>query len=219
MSCTLCEVRKEKRFCLAVHGRICPQCCGEAREVTLDCPSDCVYLQQSRQFERPRSIHDLDQSGLFPEIAIPQQFVYDREPLIGALSFALAKVGRQDRALHDRDLIAALTAVAKTYQTLVSSGLVYEAAAPLAQQHAVIDELQKMIAGFRESEQKHLGYHTLKDGEALQALVFLLRLAATRTSGRPRSRAFLDFLTEQFPEKESSLLAAPEPSAGRIIMP
>ena len=43
MSCVICEKRKEKRFCPAVHGRICPQCCGEQREVTLDCPSDCNW--------------------------------------------------------------------------------------------------------------------------------------------------------------------------------
>ena len=52
LSCALCEERKEKRFCPAVHGKICPQCCGEQREVTLDCPSDCPYLLQSRQQSR-----------------------------------------------------------------------------------------------------------------------------------------------------------------------
>ena len=48
MSCAICEVRKEKRFCPAVHDRICPRCCGTEREVTLDCPSECVFLQQAR---------------------------------------------------------------------------------------------------------------------------------------------------------------------------
>ena len=27
----------------------------EQREVTLDCPSDCAYLQQARDHEKPRS--------------------------------------------------------------------------------------------------------------------------------------------------------------------
>jgi hypothetical protein len=40
LACAICEQRKEKRFCPAVHGRIFPQCCGEQREVTLDCPSE-----------------------------------------------------------------------------------------------------------------------------------------------------------------------------------
>jgi hypothetical protein len=218
LSCAICETRKEKRFCPAVHGRICPQCCGTEREVTLDCPSECVYLQQARRHEPPRSLDDLDPSPLFPEVAVPEQFIYEREPLLGGLSFTIAKFARENREFHDRDVLAALTAIAQSQQTLVSSGLIYEAAPTAGPQQALAGEIQKMIAGFREMEQKHLGYSTLKESEALQAIVFLLRLAATRTSGRPRSRAFLDFLFEQFPQKDS-LIAAPEDTASRIIMP
>ena len=65
MSCVICEKRKEKRFCPAVHGRICPQCCGEQREVTLDCPSDCVYLQQAREHEKPRGMNDVNPADIF----------------------------------------------------------------------------------------------------------------------------------------------------------
>ena len=65
MSCAICEIRKEKRFCPAVHGRICPQCCGEQREVTLDCPSDCPYLQQAREHEKPRPADQFDRASLF----------------------------------------------------------------------------------------------------------------------------------------------------------
>jgi hypothetical protein len=72
-----------------------------------------------------------------------------------------------------------------------------------------------MIAEYRELETKHLGYSSLRDNEILQLLVFLVRTAWSRTSGRPRSRAFLDFLAERFPEKNS--LVAPESS--RIITP
>jgi hypothetical protein len=68
-------LRKEKRFCPAVHGRICAQCCGEEREVTIDCPSECAYLRQAREHEKPRSIADVDQAGMFPEIAIPELYM------------------------------------------------------------------------------------------------------------------------------------------------
>jgi hypothetical protein len=218
LSCALCETRKEKRFCPAVHGRICPQCCGTEREVTLDCPSDCVYLQQARQHDRPRNPEEMDQASLLPEVRIPEEFLYEREPLIRGFSFAVAKFGQHDRTLRDRDVIAALTGVARKYQTLVSSGLIYDGGSPLAQQQLLADEIQKLVAGFRELEQKNLGYFTLKDVEVLYALVFLLRLAASRTSGRPRSRAFLDFLEQQFPQKEP-LIASPAESASRIIVP
>src|SRR5438067_5474741 len=91
VSCSICEKRKEKRFCPAVHGRICPQCCGESREVTLDCPSDCIYLQQARAHEKPRKADELDPKLLFLKVEIPEQFVYQHEHLIVGLSYALHK--------------------------------------------------------------------------------------------------------------------------------
>src|SRR6204780_1990760 len=111
LSCAICEIRKEKRFCPAVHGRICPQCCGEQREVTLDCPSDCPYLQQSREHATTHNElpAELDREALFPEVEIAEQFLYEREELILGLSFALAKSTRADRSLTDRDLIAAVS--------------------------------------------------------------------------------------------------------------
>src|SRR5215470_115273 len=87
--CAICSIRKEKRFCPAVHGRICAQCCGEQREVTLDCPSDCPYLQQAREHEKPRDISQLNSATLFPEVEIGNQFLYEHEHLLAGMSFAL----------------------------------------------------------------------------------------------------------------------------------
>jgi hypothetical protein len=75
-----------------------------------------------------------------------------------------------------------------------------------------------MLKQFREAEQKQLGYSNLRDSDVLKALVFLLRMGHGRTSGRPRSRAFVDFLFAQFPEKESAMVT-PQDVGGRIIMP
>jgi hypothetical protein len=216
LSCAICEKRKEKRFCPAVHGRICPQCCGENREVTLDCPSECIYLQQARQHERPRSLQDLDQAALFPQIEIGEQFVYQHEHLLLGINYALVKSARADQNLVDADLIAALAASATTHETLVNSGLHYEA--PIAEigRHAVAAEIQNMVKEYREAEQTHAGYSRLRDSDVLRALVFLLRVAYSHTSGRPKSRAFLDFLSAQFPEKQSAIASLDEPS-GKII--
>ncbi len=217
MACAICEIRKEKRFCPAVHGRICPVCCGREREVTLDCPSSCEYLQQARRHERPRPMSQLDQESLFPKVEVRQSFIYQREPLIVGLSYGVAQVARADRSFHDRDAIAAITALAKKYQTLTGSGLYYETALASVPQQTIIAELEKMIAQYRELEQKHLGYSTLKDSEALEALVFLLRMAHGRTSGRPKSRAFLEALFAQFPEKSG--VVAPAEAGSRLIVP
>ncbi len=210
MSCAICEKRKEKRFCPAVHGRICPQCCGEQREVTLDCPSDCVYLQQAREHEKPRPMAELDRTALFLQIEIGDQFLYEHEHLIMGLTYALAKSARGDRTLKDADLIAGLTVITKSYETLANSGLHYEIPIASMSQQAVVADVQTMIKEYREAEQKHLGYTRLRDSDVLRTLVFVLRMAHGRTSGRPKSRAFVDFLFGQFPDKESAVLAPQE---------
>jgi hypothetical protein len=216
LSCAICEKRKEKRFCPAVHGRICPQCCGEQREVTLDCPSECIYLQQAREHEKPRAIEELDQSELFPKVEISQQFLYAQEHLILGLSYALAKSAQADRTLRDSNLISVLSALAHNYETLAGSGLHYEVPMTNLAHQAVASEVQKMVKEYREAEQKHVGYSRLRDSDIFQALVFLLRMATTRTSGRPKSRAFVDFLFRQFPEQHSPIAAPQENS--RIIV-
>ena len=217
MTCAICNERKEKRFCPAVHGKICAQCCGEQREVTLDCPSDCPYLQQARLYEKPHAAGDLDRQSLFPQIEINEQFLYDHEHLILGLSFALAKSARANRHLMDRDMIMALTSLARSYETLVKSGLIYEQPTTNVAHHAVAAEVATMVKEYCEAEQKHLGYTKLRDSDILKTLVFLLRMALGSTSGRPKSRAYLDFLFAQFPENQSAI-AAPE-EASRIIVP
>jgi hypothetical protein len=201
-----------------VHGRICPQCCGEQREVTLDCPSDCPYLQQAREHEKAHHGENLDAAVLFLQVELGDQFVYEHEHLIMGLSFALAKCARADRAIYDRDLIAGLTTLARTYERLINSGLHYEEAAQGLAQQAIIAELQTMVKEYREAELKHTGYSRLRDSEVLKTLVFLVRMAYSRTSGRPKSRAFADFLQAQFPEKEPAL-ASPGQAGSRIITP
>lgn len=219
MSCAICELRKEKRFCPAVHGRICPQCCGEQREVTLDCPSDCPYLRQAREHEKPRSLErdQVDPAGLFLQIEVPEQFMYEKEHLLMGLTYALMKAARADRTLHDQDLIAALSVLATTYERRANSGLHYEQPLASEPQRRAASEIEIMVKEYREAEQKHTGYSSLRDSDVLKALVFLVRLAQARTSGRPKSRAFVEFLFAQFPEKESAVLA-PE-AASRIIVP
>ena len=217
MSCAICEKRKEKRFCPAVHDRICAQCCGEQREVTLDCPSDCVYLQQAREHEKPRELRDLDQAALFPQIELGDQFLYEHEHLIVGLTFALAKSARADRGINDADMIASLGAITKTHETLANSGLHYEAPTTSLTQQAIAAEMQKMLKEYREAEAKHLGYSRLRESDVLKALVFLLRMSYARTSGRPKARAFVDFVLAQFPEQPA--IAGSEEAGSRLIVP
>jgi len=216
LSCPLCNLRKEKRFCPALHERICAQCCGEQREVTLDCPSACPYLQQAREHQKLRTFGDHPPEELFPAIEIGEDFLERHQGLLDAM---LKTLGEVTRGLTDREVISALAKLARSYQTLITSGLVYQEALPNPAQQAIIGELQQLFRGFREAEEHDLGYRTLKDRDVLEALVFLLRLAYLHSSGRPLARGFVDALRR--PLAKESLLAshlADEPE-GRIILP
>ena len=218
MSCPICHVRKEKRFCLALHDRICPQCCGEQREVTLACPAECPYLQQARQHEKPHDWQESPPAEMFPAVRLRQDFLELHEPLITGVLATLSKVSRSDRQLTDRELIGALANMVRSQQTLITSGLVYEETLANPAQQAIGSVLRQVLQEFRDLEQKHLGYARLKDSDVLQALVFVVRLAHVHTSGRPLSRGFIDFLQQQFREAATSLDSVGE-GGSRIIIP
>jgi hypothetical protein len=218
LSCPIRNVRKEKRFCLALHDRICAQCCGEQREVTLECPSECPYLQQARLHEKPQDLPENPPEETFPKIQLRQDFLQEQEPLIGGILHTLSKLSHADRHLHDRELIGALANMARTQQTLAASGLVYEEKSPNPAQLVVIGTLRELLREFRELEIKHLGHSRLKDSDVLKALVFVLRLAHVHTSGRPLSRAFIDFVQARFPDMPTSGGTAGD-AGSRIIIP
>jgi hypothetical protein len=177
-----------------------------------------VYLQQAREHEKPRPLQDFDQAALFLQVEIGDQFLYEHEHLILGLTYALAKSVQADRLIQDSDLIAALASMAKKQETLVNSGLHYESPIPSLSQQAVVAEVHELLKGYREEEQKRLGYSRLHDSDVLRAFVFLLRMGHARTSGRPKSRAFVDFVRSQFPEKQSAVVA-PAEAGSRIIVP
>ena len=216
MSCAICHVRKEKRFCLALHDRICPQCCGEQREVTLDCPSECPYLQQARQHDKPRELSAAEE--MFPKVQLAQDLFQRHGPLIAGLLQTLNRLARADRNLKDREIIGALTTTVHSYQTLIGSGLVYQESSPNPVQAGIIETLQQSLEEFRRVEQQHLGYTALRDSDVLQVLVFIIRLAQVSTSGRPLSRGFVDSLQERLPGPDAPGTSE-SPPGGRIILP
>jgi hypothetical protein len=201
-----------------MHDRICAQCCGEQREVTLECPAECSYLQQARLHEKPRDLPENPPEEMFPAVRIRKDFVDLHEHLIAGILATLARISRADRNLKDRELISALAAMVRSQQTLISSGLVYEETTTSPAQQTLISTLRQVLDEYREVEARHLGYTRLKDGDLLQALVFTLRLAHVHTSGRPLSRAFIDFVQQQFPEAAATL-DSPADAGGRIIIP
>jgi hypothetical protein len=76
----------------------------------------------------------------------------------------------------------------------------------------LLEELREVIADYDE-ESRQMGDPYLRDSDALKALVFVLRLALDRSSGRPLSRGFLDFLRTEFRKDGSNTQQT------RIVLP
>jgi len=203
-NCELCEERKGKRYCPAIHGRICSLCCGESRERTLDCPAGCAYLEQAHKQDWVRPSGKEAASRQFPDISVRQAVVDEHQGLLLALSFTLTEKARADPAIRDFDLILALTSLTRSYATLVNSGLYYEA--PLASRlhQEIAAALQAMIADYRRGQEERAGRVRPRDAEVLELLAFLTGLAEVYSSGRPKARGFVDFLLSRFDEQPAS---------------
>lgn len=210
MSCTLCETRREKRFCPALQARICATCCGTHREVVLDCPSDCSYLKQAREYSRFRP-ELLEDERWFAQVLVEDDFLDAHPLLLDDLAESITESALANSSLRDRDVIEALVALARSFETRANSGLHYAPTPPSLTQQALVQELREVIADY-DQEGQEIGDPHLHDSDALRVLVFVLRLALDRSSGRPLSRGFLDFLRTEFKKDEDN-------RQSRIVLP
>ncbi len=195
MVCAICGTRRPKRQCPGVRGEICTTCCGTEREVTVDCPLDCVYLHEAHQHERvePLEPHQLPDA----DIQITEQFLADHETLVVYLARALGASALEQSGVIDNDVREALEALVRTYRSL-ESGVIYETrpANPLAAR--ICEGLGAKVQDFAKMEQEQVGVTRTRDGDVMRTLVFLERLERDRNNGRPKGRAFLDFLRSEF---------------------
>src|SRR5260370_7710460 len=79
MNCAICELRRPRRHCPGIHGDICSICCGTEREVTVDCPFECEYLQEARLREKLPPLNQADVPN--GDIQVTEKFLRENEPL------------------------------------------------------------------------------------------------------------------------------------------
>jgi hypothetical protein len=197
MECKICETRRARRACPAVHGEICSICCGREREVTLNCPLDCVYLQEARKHERGAGVNPDE----FPnrDIRVTDTFLRENEALLVSTGRAVLQAGLETPGAVDSDVAEALGALIRTYRTL-ESGLYYETRPDNTIAAELCRRIQTAVAEFRRAETEKLQMTRTRDTDVLGVLAFLQRLEIDRANRRKRGRAFLDFLRGQLPD-------------------
>lgn len=213
MVCAVCQKRPAKRFCAALGEKICPICCGKEREVTIDCPWDCPYLISARRHERDHRKPLSEQQLPYRDIEFSPDFVYEHWPMVATLANTILGFQLQNKSLSDSSTYAAIESLAETYRTL-GTGIYYERPPDLPVARGLYGQLAEALQNFRLQEKDRRSLSSpLKDLDIFRMLVFLLRICKQEMNGRPRSRAFLDFLRSRFP------LSAVEKEASRIIVP
>lgn len=193
MKCKICELRKARRYCPGVGGDICPVCCGNEREVTIDCPRDCPYLVEARAHER--FVPFDPNTRLFPEIKLEDKFLHEHQEVMAWIGLGLYAAVEANPRSVDIDMREALEALAKSYRTLIN-GIVYEPRPVNPFAARIFDHVQDSINQFRK-EGGSVGQR-LRDSEALAMLVLFVRLSWDYNNGRPKGRPFLDLINSQF---------------------
>src|SRR6516225_6520046 len=194
--CPICDKRKAKRFCPAKTQSICSVCCGTEREVSIDCPSDCPHLVASRQPDYERQ--DIDPSTLpFPDFKIASSFVRARNDLLLKISYTICLHARDNSALVDSDVITALQSLAEAYRTL-ASGIVYQNPPVYRLQRELYQVVKSSIEEYKRGKMVVSSVRNIRNGEICDTLVFLTQLGTLKSNGRPKGRAYLDFLRTHF---------------------
>lgn len=213
MNCPICEKRPSKRFCPSKGEKICAVCCGREREVTIDCPSDCPHLVAARRYEAEHRKPIPPEEFPYRDVEFPVDFVYERWPVVSGIASSILNFQLQNKDVNDGVVRAALEALAETYRTL-GTGIYYERPPDATLPRALYAHIAQFFQEFRKQESAQPGLSSLKDSDVFHLLAFLLRVLRREANGRPRSRAFLDFLRVRFPLPESNSKEGP-----RIVMP
>src|SRR3954454_7132300 len=87
MACAICETRRPRRFCPGVRGDICSICCGTEREVSVNCPLECEFLQEARRHDKPATLDPADVPN--QDIRVTERFIDEHHALVTFIADAL----------------------------------------------------------------------------------------------------------------------------------
>ncbi|MGH9352258.1 MAG: hypothetical protein ACRD2G_08875 [Terriglobia bacterium] len=192
---------------------ICAVCCGTGREVTIDCPSDCIYLIASREHHDDRREVDWEKMP-FASQKISYSVLEAHEPLFMRLLYVICEFASEYRPLVDSDIQAVYQALAETYQTL-TNGILYESPPAYLLQRELYGKLRHEVEEYKKQGPTGISAQiSVRDSEIRDVLILTTQIAAGKSNGRPKGRAFLDFMRSQFKpgtfaRQESKIILAP----------
>jgi hypothetical protein len=191
VSCFVCETRKPRRACPALHAEICTVCCATGREESIDCPLECEYLRDAHRHERQA----FDASQLpNQDIEVTSEFLEAHEILVAFTATAVFEGVKEAAGATDWDIREAL-------QSLIKNN----GAEPGANAAVIAGRVQTAIADLRSREEEAAGVTTIDDRKLQIVLAFLQRLEYSHNNGRKHCRAFIDFLSSFYNPSDMGL--------------
>jgi hypothetical protein len=206
--CPLCSARSGKRYCPAKGAQICAVCCGTKREIEIDCPGSCPYLQASRSYEAEKRMPD-------PQLAAKIQkyddnFIHRYSPVLDTISRAVVEERLNSPWLVDNDVIEVYKSLSATMKTL-SSGIYYESLPDGPARISLFRRLKSLLDQLMQPAEG-ADRQSLKVSEALDVLDFLTFAVQANSSVRPKSRRYLDWLSSV-----AGVAPSAEQSSGLIL--
>jgi hypothetical protein len=176
--------------------------------VEIDCPSSCIHLQSGRSYESERK--PLDPQLVARARSYGETFLNQYGLALDALGAALAEERLASPWLVDQDVADVYTALLATIKTL-SSGIYYETLPQGPARMPLFRRLKSVLDSLlapSDAQQR-----VLRTSEVMSILDFMLLSVLLNSSGRPKSRQYLDWITSM------SGLTAPPPESSRLIIP
>ena len=206
--CPLCSARSGKWYCPAKGAQICAVCCGTKREIEIDCPGSCPYLQASRSYEAEKRMPD-------PQLAAKIQkyddnFIHRYSPVLDTISRAVVEERLNSPWLVDNDVIEVYKSLSATMKTL-SSGIYYESLPDGPARISLFRRLKSLLDQLMQPAEG-ADRQSLKVSEALDVLDFLTFAVQANSSVRPKSRRYLDWLSSM-----AGVAPSAEQSSGLIL--
>lgn len=197
MSCRLCERRRAKRACPAVHGGICSICCGEQREVALNCPLDCEFLRSAHKHEKPIEIPQELISD--PDVEVTEDFIRRHEELLLFSVYTVLQAALRTQGAVDTDVLEALAALIQTHRT-AQSGLLYQTKAGNSVAASVQRKIADSVKDYEKARQAEEQPSRSFDNDVFRILVFLHRIGQQNLNGRSKGRMFINLLSDMTPD-------------------
>ena len=149
----------------------------------------------SRKYQEDR--RDVDWSQVpFQDVKITSSDLRGHENLIDTLAYSICGFAGKHGEMVDSDVLSALQALGESYQTL-AKGIYYEKPIDHRLQHDLAAHLKDAIAAYKKEEAARPRMNSLRDETVRDAIIFMAQAGGIRTNGRPKGRAYLDFLRGQ----------------------